>query len=101
MESNLNMKGLKELRGKLEDLQGKKKVTFAELFTSDFMHRYTQFQSLDEMFEKSGFSITSEEDFKKIPDAEWDVFISSHTNFKNWQEMQQKAGAEWISRQLK
>jgi hypothetical protein len=99
--------GLKEFQQKLEDLErkaevlhGEHEVPFSELFNSYFMQKYTNFSTLEELIEAGGFKVDSEEDFKAIPDQEWGVHIAKTTKFANWQEMMEKAGAEWAKKQL-
>lgn len=101
------MKGLNELKRKLKDLErrakaleGENQVPLSELLTTDFLRRNTQFQTLEELFKASGFSVLSQEDFEKIPDAEWNAFIAKHTRFSNWNQMLEAAVKEWTARQL-
>jgi hypothetical protein len=75
-------------------------VSFDDLFTTDFMRRFTDFLTLEEMFTASGYKIESTDDFANIPDDAWDAFIEKNTLFENWQEMREKAVSEWASRQL-
>ena len=91
---------LEKIQSKAKNLEGTKNVPFKELFTQEFLRKYTDFSSLDDMFQKSGFNINSQDDFKNIPDEAWDKFISENSNFKSWKEMLNAAGKEWIGRQL-
>ena len=52
------------------------------------------------MFQASGFTIESQEDFDKIPDDEWDTFIKNNTRFPNWGEMVGTASSEFAARKL-
>ncbi len=104
---SLKITGLKELENKLKKMsadakaaEGNHNVSFAELFSPAFMRRNTQFTSIDEMFEKSGFNTATPKDFKAIPDAELDAFVAAHTKFENWEAMKAKAGAEWMKKKL-
>jgi len=65
------------------------------------MKKYSSFISLDEMLEKSPFKIESQEDFQKIDDAEWDIFIKNNTKFNSWEEMLSTASTIWVKKQLK
>jgi hypothetical protein len=60
----------------------------------------TKFDSLESMFEASGFVVESQEDFEKIPDDEWDSFIKGHTRFASWEDMLGAAVQEWAARKL-
>ena len=91
---------LEELRRKAEALDGTHHIPLTELFPASFLTKNTQFDSLESMFQASGFLIESQEDFEKIPDDEWDSFIRSHSQFSNWGEMLGAASREWAGRRL-
>jgi hypothetical protein len=76
-------------------------VAFDHLFPPEFMRRYTDFPTIQAMADASGFKIESQEDFEAIPDVEWDAFVRSRTRFQTWQDMQSKAGEEYVVRRLK
>ena len=92
--------GLDKLTKNLKNLEGKKAVPFKDLFTPQFLKKHTKFSSLEDMFAKSRFTVNSQEDFKSIPDAEWDKFITDNSNFASWQEMLKVATGEWAGRRL-
>ncbi|TLS36559.1 hypothetical protein FCL54_14720 [Pseudalkalibacillus caeni] len=101
------MKGFKEFEKELETLQkkadeldGDHEVPFKELFPEDFMREYTKFSSINEMVDKSQWTVENDEDFSKIPDDEWDKYVKETTNFENWEEMQGTAVEVWGFRQL-
>lgn len=103
----MHLEGLDDLQRKLQDLatraerlDGEHSVPMSELFPPDFMRRFTDFLDIDEMFTASGYRVESTEDFAKIPDDAWDKFIAERTLFGMWQEMQEKAGGEWVSKKL-
>lgn len=107
MTFELEVKGLEEasrklrdLRRRLEALEGQHSVALTELLSLDFLRKYTEFETLEDMFKASGFVVESQEDFEKIPDDEWDSFIKGHTQFSNWKEMLDAAGNEWVERRL-
>lgn len=99
--------GLKEFQKKLDDLERKAKalhgeheVSFAELFNVSFMRQYTNFDSMDALIEAGGFKVDNADDFKAIPEQEWDDHISKTTRFGNWQEMMEQASTDWAKKQL-
>lgn len=98
--------GFDELSKKLDELQESAKsiqgtqVPLGELLTPGFLAKHTRFLSEDELFEASGFSVQSTEDFDKIPDEEWDNFIQQNTPFATWSDMLSAAGAEWAQKKL-
>lgn len=109
-KSSVQLKGFKQFRKKLDDLQRKAKdaegtheIPFTELFPPSFLRQHTDFTSLEEMevaLEKSGFVIESQEDADKIPTQKWDEFTVKHTSFSSWEEMYTTAATEWFQRQL-
>jgi hypothetical protein len=90
---------LDELKESAESIQGTQ-VPLGELLTPGFLAKHTRFLSEDELFEASGFSVQSTEDFKKIPDEEWDNFIRQNTPFATWSDMLSAAGAKWAQKKL-
>lgn len=93
-------KQLNDLRNRTNELDGEHPISFSELFTDDFVSRFTDYQSLDEMFNDSGFKIDSMEDFQSIPDELWNEFIRTHSQFNCWEEMRDAAMNEWTAKQL-
>lgn len=104
---DFEIKGLEELARKCDDfaerakrLDGSHNIPIPELLTPSFLAGCSQFSSADEMFQASGFKIESAEDFKAIPESEWDAFVKNRTSFGGWQEMLKAAGATWTQKQL-
>ena len=92
-------KNLDKLTKELESFK-KQEVSFNELFSPEFMTKYTQFRTINEMVEKSPFKVESEEDFKNIPDEEWDSYVKEKTSFQSWSEMMSKAGEEYLGKKV-
>ena len=44
--------------------------------------------------------VESEEDFKNIPDKEWDDYVREKTSFQSWNEMLFKAGEDNLGKQV-
>lgn len=97
----MNTTGFKELEKKLASLQEEEAVPFEVLFDDTFMQNYTSFQNIQELLKNSGFTISSNEDFQKVPDQEWDEYIQKVTEFPNWEEMKQTAGVQYMKKKLK
>ena len=91
---------LKNLDKKFKKIGGTHSVPMEELLSPDFMVRFTNFSSFDELIEKSGYVIETQEDFDKIPDNEWDSFIITQTQFSSWQNMLELAGSEFVQKQF-
>ncbi|MCU7998115.1 hypothetical protein [Shewanella sp. SM95] len=86
-----NMKGLEKLKNNLKKLHGERQAGLNETMTPEFLNSCSSFSSLEELFTASGFVVESQDDFKAIPDDEWDEFIVSNTTFDSWSSMQKAA----------
>jgi len=91
---------LKELAENAEELDGKNEVPLIELFNPSFIRKYTDFESLEEFFEESTWTVESEEDLEEIPDGPFNEYVDEHTVFSDQDEMINKAGEEWTADQL-
>ena len=100
MKISFDLKGLENLQRNIEILSAEQKVTFDKLFPASFMRKHTQFDSINDMVNKSPFKVESEEDFKNIPDKEWDDYVREKTSFQSWNEMLSKAGNEYLGKQV-
>ncbi|MEG1082610.1 MAG: hypothetical protein RSE44_29180, partial [Pseudomonas sp.] len=83
-----------------KELQGRREVTLADLMDPQFISSHSKFPDLNALFAASGFKVETPEDFAAIPDDQWDDFISEHTNFSSWLEMQKAANAAYVKAQL-
>ena len=79
-------------------MAGEHSIPLTQLCPPAFMAEHTDFASIEEMFEASGFTLETSEDLAAIPDAEWDAFIASRTRFADWETMQMKAAGDRLSR---
>jgi hypothetical protein len=96
-----NLRPLKELARKLGELDGQQQnIPLPELLTPAFLASCSRFGAAEEMFNASGFHIESADDFKAIPDAEWDEFISKNTSYSSWREMLKEAVGQRVKAQL-
>ena len=93
-------KRLQELQRNAEELDGTHSVTLETLFPDFFMLKNTNFATITEMFEKSGFSFEGQEEFEALPEDQLDEFVQKNTRFATWTEMKQTAGAEWVQKKL-
>ncbi|MFK3862587.1 hypothetical protein [Pseudoalteromonas rhizosphaerae] len=83
--------GLERLSKNLEDLGNKKSITLDELMNDSFVSKHSKYKSFDELLNSSPFNVETAEDFKAIPDDEWDSYINQNTDYDSWKEMQVKA----------
>ncbi|WP_242877545.1 hypothetical protein [Desulfosporosinus sp. BG] len=66
---------------------GEGSMSFSDLFTSEFMQQYTQFESIEDLLSSGGFVINSEEDYEAIPDEDIDAHVAKTTKFNSWKEL--------------
>lgn len=76
------------------------KVTFAELFNNEFMVKYSEFTSIEEMFEYCKLDIKTQEDYNNIDESMLDECVKEKTKFNDWKEMLQVASKEEMVRRL-
>lgn len=93
----IDLKGLKELSRKVQELDGENIISMDEIFSKEFLEKYSCFSSFDELVDSSGFVIESEEDFYKIlEDDDWEFFIIKNTSFSSFEEMESKAVSDYV-----
>jgi hypothetical protein len=104
---SIQIKGLDEFHKKLKRLSDNAKkldrehnIPFDVLFNNKFMSRYTNFASIDDFIKNSGYEVSSQEDFEKIPDVKWDIYVRCNSRFQNWSKMMEKAAEEYVTKQL-
>lgn len=102
---DIEIEGFDEIIEELKQLKQKESleeiVTFGKLFPSDFMEKYTDFESIDDFFHQSNWDVRSYEDFSKIPESELNEYIQNNSDFSTWQEMLNKAALVWIEEQIR
>ena len=95
-----NFKGLEKLQKNMNELSEQLEIKLTELMNPSFVSSCSKFGSIEDLFDASGFSIESPEDFAAIPDDEWEEFIVGNTSFSSWNEMQHKAMEQYAKQQL-
>lgn len=95
--SNMDHKNrFSELTNKGKEIGEQKELSFLELFPDEFIAQYTDFQTLQQMFDASGL-----ENPEDLDGEVWSQFVASHSHFKGgWAEMMQIAYAQWYGRNL-
>lgn len=73
--------------------------SFDEIFSQQFMHSNTKFDSIYDFFKK--FNIpTSQEEFENFPEGELDEIVKNNTQFQSWKSMFDSAVEHFISSKL-
>ncbi|HZK84097.1 MAG TPA: hypothetical protein VFC58_05345 [Desulfosporosinus sp.] len=71
-------------------------VSFKDLFTPAFMSNYTNFANFSELLVVGKFNVSSLDEFMALLDKDFDRFIKKTTKFKDWEEMQSTAVADYM-----
>ena len=102
---SFEFKGLDELRRRLEEIARRAQqlggtYDLNEILAGDFMRKHTRFSTFTEMLNASRWKGATADQFRAIPDAEWDAYVRQVTKFRSWSEMLNKAGEEYAARKL-
>lgn len=73
----------------------------SELFPDGFMRTHTEFESIDEFFAASPWTVETEADFERIPAPEFDGYVADHSSFDDWESMLAAGVREWVLRQTR
>lgn len=96
----IKIKGLDKLQKQLNDLkklEKEEKVSFDILFNENFMKKYTNFSSIDELLDKC--SITTAEDIEKNIEI-LNTEIKNNSKFNSWNELKGQATKEHIEKKI-
>jgi hypothetical protein len=77
-------------------MNGKQNIPLTELFSDEFIHKHTNFHSLQEMVKASGVG-----DLKNILTPPFAIFASYMSDFQSWETMYETAKAEYYQRNQK
>ncbi|NPV63624.1 MAG: hypothetical protein HPY61_13555 [Methanotrichaceae archaeon] len=102
LESNVEdiIQKFEQIKRNVEENSGEHVIPFNNLFTSEFMNNYTDFDSIDNLIRSSCFPIRSSEDIENLPSDEWNRYIQKHTRFSSWDEMVQTAAKEYFAKKI-
>lgn len=93
--------GLRKLTKSLEELARGEQVALHDLLNQQFMKKYTEFNSLEEMLKNCPLNANTVDEFEALAETkEWNDYIRQHTRFDNWQDMLHTAVAERVKRKL-
>lgn len=85
-----------DVRERVESSGGE--VPMAELFTSDFMQNYTEFESFEAFLDESPWAVETQAEFETIPTEELDAYVEERTGFDSWETMLSVGGREYVLR---
>jgi len=93
-------RAFKRVEKAIEGIDGENKVPFDEIFPPAFIRKYTDFEDIGAMIDASGHDVQSPEDFRAIPDDEWEKLIKARTRFESWAGMQMEATKYWAGKKI-
>lgn len=93
-------KKLGQLANNAKELSNTTSVSLTDVLTPEFVAQHTKFADASELFEASGFDMSSQSALEALPERELDKFISSVSPFGTWREMINAAGTAWAKRKL-
>lgn len=93
-----DLSGLKKLQKNAEELGRKTQISGPELFPDSFVAAHSSFADMDALLAAAG--VTTDEEFKAMPDETFDAFLQANTDFESWVDMQQKALSEYTQAKL-
>ena len=85
-----------KLLEKVHALSARHSVSCEELMPPSFIRQYTDFETVEEMFAAGG--VKSKED---LASEQFSQLIANRTKFDTWQDMVNRASAEYVSRKTK
>lgn len=71
-------------------------IMLEELFTYEFLQKYTKTSSISEFLAKGGYIVNSQHDFDSIDAESLDNYIKENTEFRSWSKMVGTATIEYI-----
>jgi hypothetical protein len=88
----------------VNDLKASPNVSISELLTSEFMHKCSDFSSLEELLAsgqlmKEGERLTKMR-FDAIPQNDLDRLVTEKTRFTSWDSMIREAFKEYVNRRV-
>lgn len=96
IECEINDQNIDNLIKKSKELENIKQLSFEELFNQSFMNKYTNFENIEDFFDKSSFKLEKQEDFENINEFDLDKYTTNNTKFDSWQEMLNVAVQEFF-----
>ncbi len=104
----MSVSGFDELSKKLGELstsaqklaEKEQVIPLPELLNPEFISECSKFDSVEDMFNSSGYKIKNQEDFAEIPSDQWDDFIKTNTSHESWKAMLGAAVQNWTAKKL-
>lgn len=79
-----------------EERGNQQAVSYVDLFNPMFMQKNTNFTTIDAFVKELG--LKEFQDIESVAQDVIDNFVKKETKFENWQEMQQRAVSDYMTR---
>ena len=79
-----------------EERGNQQAVSYVDLFNPMFMQKNTNFTTIDVFVKELG--LKEFQDIESVAQDVIDNFVKKETKFENWQEMQQRAVSDYMTR---
>ena len=79
-----------------EERGNQQAVSYVDLFNQMFMQKNTNFTTIDVFVKELG--LKEFQDIESVAQDVIDNFVKKETKFENWQEMQQRAVSDYMTR---
>jgi|SRR5690625_896091 len=102
----MKLRGSKELMKQLEEIKDKAKeeidgrVELKDLLSDDFLEKYTDFTSFENLFESLPVKIESQEELNNLDETKVNPIIQEKTKFSTWSELMQMAANYYAEKKL-
>lgn len=80
------------------DIHNNNEIPMGVLFPPGFMLTYTDYETFEGFLSDSSWEVNNQQDFRDIPNEEFDAYVRENTEFRDWEEMREIAGKEYVNR---
>ncbi len=105
---NVNIKGIKEIQKKLNNLEekakeldGEQEIPLEKLVNNDFINKHTNHDTFEDFIFESELLDEGEEITEELINSdEFNEYVKNNTDFESWKDMLQTASVEYVQRQM-
>ena len=93
-------KNLDNIQQTANELSGTHEIPFAEIFSAEFMQKYSDMDTFDDFLKAGNFCINYKKDWENIPDIQLDKHVKQYTDFSTWADMLTEATQYYLMSKL-
>lgn len=94
------IKSFDKMEKNAKELDGDHNIPLGDLLNEEFMSKNTKFSSIDDFFDKSPFTVETDEDFDSIDENKLDEYVQENTKFSSWIDMLEDAQELYMESKL-